>query len=373
VVAVTLKKWKSSDNNTTGTTTKIPPETIIRFLKGVAPIEKLAVLYTPGERQTEIQMLELRKMEAPYRIKIVPIILSKDEDAIRILPKVVDSVDAIYLTGYVPGPFPGFAVTANALQSQCGRKLALGDNRDCDDDAFLVILNAGGSVTYASYLGGQGSDKGTGIAVDADGSVIVTGNTFSPDFSTTPGALMTTCHVEALTEACYYDTFVTKFAPDGTSIDWSTYLASDEAGVLDFSSGIAADAQGNIYVTGYTAGTHFPVQNAVQNQLSLGNCSGFFTRFCFDVYLTVFDADGALIHSTYLGGTGDEYTGGLAVDAQRNVYMTGYSYSAHFPTTPGVIQPQAGPGAEFFVAKIGAASGGGGGSSHTVYLPVIIR
>jgi hypothetical protein len=282
--------------------------------------------------------------------------------------------DAIYLTGYVPGPFPGFAVTPNALQSQCGRKLALGDNRDCDDDAFLVILDSAGTVTYASYLGGNGGDRGTGIAVGPDGSIVVTGDTFAPDFPTTTGALMTTCHADPSLGSCYYDTFVTKFAPGGTSIEWSTYLNSDESNVLDFSKGIATDAQGNIYVAGYTAGTHFPVQNALQNSLSLGNCSGGFTRFCFDAYLTAFAPDGSLINSTYLGGTGDEYTGGLAIDPQRNVYLTGYSYSAHFPTTTGVIQPQAGPGAEFFIAKIGAGGGGGGGNlPHKVYLPMTVR
>jgi hypothetical protein len=152
--------------------------------------------------------------------------------------------DAIYLTGYIPGPFPGFAVTPNALQAQCGRVLALGDNFNCDDDAFLVIMDAGGTVTYASYLGGQGGDKGTSIAVEADGSIIITGNTFSPDFPTTSGALQTTCHLETITELCYYDTFVTKLAPGGTSIEWSTYLNSDEAGVLDFAAGAAVDAQG---------------------------------------------------------------------------------------------------------------------------------
>lgn len=282
--------------------------------------------------------------------------------------------DAIYMTGYVPGPFPGFTVTPNAFQSQCGRKLALGDTRDCDDDAFLVIMDAAGTVTYASYLGGQGSDRGTGIAVDADGSVIITGDTFSPDFPTTSGALQTTCHLDTITELCYYDTFVAKFSPDGTALTWGTYLASDEANVLDFSKGVATDAQGKVYVTGYTAGQHFPVLNALQGSLSLGDCSGFFTRWCFDTYLTVFDADGTLIHSTYLGGTGDEYAGGLALDPQRNIYLTGYSYSAHFPTTNGVIQPNPGPGAEFYIAKISAVSGGGGGNlPHRVYLPMAVR
>ena len=52
--------------------------------------------------------------------------------------------------------------------------------------------------------------------------------------------------------------------------------------------------------------------------------------------------------------SGDEYTGGIALDTAGNAYITGYSEAANFPTTNGVVQQKAGPGYEFFVAKIGA-------------------
>jgi hypothetical protein len=283
--------------------------------------------------------------------------------------------DAIYLTGTISGPFAGFAVTPNALQKECGRQLALGTNHDCDDDAFLVILSSSGTVTYASYLGGNGGDKGTGIAVAPDGSIAVTGNTFAPDFPTTAGALLPACVQDLTTQSCYYDTFVTHFAPGGASIAWSTFLESDDSSAMDFAKGVVMDPQGNVYVSGYTSGTAFPVKAAIQNSLALGNCSGAFTRFCFDTYLSMFAPDGSLVYSTYLGGTDDEYTGGLALDPQNNVYVTGYSYSAGFPTTSGVIQSQARLGAEFFLAKISATSGGGGGGGQTfhVFVPAVRR
>ena len=108
-------------------------------------------------------------------------------------------------------------------------------------------------------------------------------------------------------------------------------------------------------MTGYTAGTKFPTKDAVQDSLKPGlNCSGAFTRFCFDAFVTKFSPTGQLIYSTYLGGLNDEYTGGLAVDAQGNAYIAGYSWSNDFPVTGGVLQPTAGLGSEFFIAKIGS-------------------
>ena len=260
--------------------------------------------------------------------------------------------NTIYLTGTVSDRFGMFPVTANAVQKLCGRKIALGAGLDCDDDAFVVALDSTGSPTYISYLGGLGSDAGTGIAVGADGSVVVTGNTFSADFPTTGGSLMPACKLDSITSACYYDAFVTRIKPGGSSLDWSTYLNSDDSNVMDFAKDVMMDANGNVYITGYTAGSHFPIKDPIQSSLALGNCSGTFTRFCFDTTISAFNANGALVFSTYLGGTGDEYAGGLALDPQAGIYVTGYSYSGNFPTTAGALQPGPNLGAEFYVAKI---------------------
>jgi hypothetical protein len=217
----------------------------------------------------------------------------------------------------------------------------------------VAVLSPAGEILYATYLGGSGGENGRGIAVDADGNILVTGNTFSPEFPTVK-ALQSTCPIEAPTDSCYYDTFVTKLKADGSTFIYSTFLNSNERDSMDFATGIAVDKAGNAYVTGFTEGTKFPTKDAVQDTLGGGNCSGVFTRFCFDAYITKFAPDGTLLYSTYLGGLGDEYTGGIAVDTAGNAYITGYSEAANFPTTNGVVQQQAGPGYEFFVAKIGA-------------------
>ena len=99
VEAGIAKGWKSSDNNTTGASARIPMDQLMRSLKLLAPVQRLAVLYTPGERHTEIMLKELQGLRAEFGIKVVPVILSKAEEVPRILPAVLQTVDAIALTG----------------------------------------------------------------------------------------------------------------------------------------------------------------------------------------------------------------------------------------------------------------------------------
>jgi putative ABC transport system substrate-binding protein len=93
------KGWKSSGNNTTGSSTRIPMAKVVKSLKDFAPVKKLAVLYTPGEKNSELQLIELQKIQESSQIRVIPVILSKEEDVALILPQVVDTVEAFYLTG----------------------------------------------------------------------------------------------------------------------------------------------------------------------------------------------------------------------------------------------------------------------------------
>jgi putative ABC transport system substrate-binding protein len=99
VEAGIAKSWKSSGNNTTGASTRIPVSTFISTLKEVTPLKRLALLYTRGEKHTEIQLTELEKIKEQYQIKVIPIILSNREDVAPTLSGVVQTVDAMYLTG----------------------------------------------------------------------------------------------------------------------------------------------------------------------------------------------------------------------------------------------------------------------------------
>jgi putative tryptophan/tyrosine transport system substrate-binding protein len=91
--------WKSSGNNTTGASSRVPMSMLVDSLKRIAPVKRLAVLYTPGEKHTEIILKEFQKLEGNSGIRVVPVIITKKEDVAQVLPEVLRTVDAISLTG----------------------------------------------------------------------------------------------------------------------------------------------------------------------------------------------------------------------------------------------------------------------------------
>ena len=91
--------WKSSGNNTTGASSRVPMLMLVNSLKRIAPVKRLAVLYTPGEKHTEIILKELQKLEVDSKIRVVPVIITKKEDAVQVLTAVLRTVDAISLPG----------------------------------------------------------------------------------------------------------------------------------------------------------------------------------------------------------------------------------------------------------------------------------
>ncbi len=182
---------------------------------------------------------------------------------------------SIYLTGATNSRFgTDFPTTPNAIQPICGRKQALGSDRDCDSDAFVLAFNPDLTVRYASYLGGNGSDEGRGIAVDSQGNMIVTGTAFSANFPI-KNAIQPACPIDTSNNACSYDSFVTKIAAGGGLV-YSSYLTSSEPESQTFATDVAVDKDGNAYVYGFTNGTALPIKNAVQPNRSTGVCLGGF-------------------------------------------------------------------------------------------------
>ncbi len=94
-----VEDWQKPGNNVTGTSTKIPMMKIMATLRDLAPVKKLAVLYTPGEKNSEAQLADLKKVEEQSRIKVEPVPLSRQENIEQIMLEVVHTADAVYLTG----------------------------------------------------------------------------------------------------------------------------------------------------------------------------------------------------------------------------------------------------------------------------------
>ena len=195
-------------------------------------------------------------------------------------------------------------------------------------------------LVYSTFLGGSSDDYGGGIAVDTSGNAYVMGDTNSTNFPTTPGAFRTT-------KGGSSDAFVTKLNLTGSALVYSTYLGGSSD---DYGQAIAVDTSGNAYVMGNTISSDFPTTPGAFQTTYGGGSDAFVTELN--------PAGSALVFSTYLGGSNTEYGGGIALDTSGNAYVTGYTNSENFPTTPGAFQTTKN-GTEFsgdaFVTKLNPA------------------
>ena len=129
---------------------------------------------------------------------------------------------------------------------------------------------------------------------------------------------------------------------------YSTYLGGTNGGNRgDYGSSVAVDSSGNVYVTGTANSTNFPLtENGYQ---LVNNAAGSGAN----AFVTKLNSTGtALIYSTYLGGSDNDYANGIAVDSSGNAYVAGAAYSSNFPVTPGALQTTSAGGINAFIAKL---------------------
>jgi hypothetical protein len=230
----------------------------------------------------------------------------------------VDASGAAYITGETTSAdFPTKSPLQQALHGR---------------DAFVAKLTPDGtSLVYATYLGGNGEELTSDIAIDLTGAVYITGRTTSLDFPTTSPFQPTFKGVS--------DGFVAKLTANGNAVAYSTYLGgSDE----DWAHSIAVDITGAAYLTGYTDSPDFPTKSPLQS-----TSHGFL-----DVFVAKLTSDGsALVYATYLGGSGSDTGFGIAVDHTGAAYVTGLTLSSDFPTK-SPVQPTFNGAADAFVAKL---------------------
>lgn len=210
-------------------------------------------------------------------------------------------------------------------------------------DVFVSKLNANGTaLVYSTYLGGGYSEYGYGIAVDGSGNAYITGRTYSTNFPTTSNAFDTSWNGGDT------DVFVTKLNPSGSALVYSTYLGGEG---IDGGYGIAIDGSGNAYINGATSSSDFPTTS--------GAFSNSFNGFD-DVFVTKLNPSGtAVLYSTFLGGGDSDISLGIVLDGSRNAYITGWTQSRYYPTTPGAFNTMYNGcvyyfGGDVFVTKISA-------------------
>ncbi len=224
--------------------------------------------------------------------------------------------------------------------------LFAGGGGDSLQDAFVTKLNSSGSaLLFSTYLGGFNTETGDGITIDGSGNIYVVGTTLSSNFPTANA--FQSAQVDVPGGSNCNSAFVSKINPATPSLVFSTYL---DGNGCDNARSVALDTGGNVYVTGNSSSTDFPVANAFQSTRS-----GFFNS---DVFVTKFTTSGSLVYSTYLGGGGDDIGLGIAVDASGNAHVTGQTTSGNFPTLNPIQAAHGGGPEDVFVTKFNSSGSG---------------
>ena len=191
-------------------------------------------------------------------------------------------------------------------------------------------------LIYSTLFGGSGTEVAYGVAADPQGSVYIAG-------TTTSTTLPTQSALQPENKGGPTDVFVFKFDPGATQLVYSTFIGGSGT---DEAHGIAVDAGGVAYITGFTQSTDFPIVNGFQRTRAGAQ----------EAYLLKLNSAGTgIVFSTYLGGTSDDRGIAIAVDVTNNAYITGVTASSDFPTLSPFQRTNAGGFADGFVSKISAA------------------
>ncbi len=238
----------------------------------------------------------------------------------------VDTGGNAYLTGQTESA--NFPVTPGAFQTEY-RHL------------FVTKLNPSGTgLVYGTFLGGNSYDEAWAIAVDESGHAYVAGDTASSNFPTTPGAFQPTYHPgSSVTREG--DVFVLKFNPPGNGLVYGTFVGSTDH---DVGFDLAIDSLGRAYVTGATYGVDFPTSPNAFRTTPPGYPDAFVAKLN--------AAGSALAYGTYLGGSFGDAGYAIAADSLGHAYVTGYTNSTNFPTTPTSFAPSYNGGQDAYVTKL---------------------
>lgn len=181
------------------------------------------------------------------------------------------------------------------------------------------------AIRFATYLGGGTEDMGRDVATDAQGNVVVVGNTTSAGFPVSAGSYDATYDGSGSYPS---DAFIMKFSPAGVRL-WGTYLGGPE---FERAYAVEVDDQGSIYVAG-RAGAGFPV-TAGALQTSFGGGFGGPEYGNQDGFLCKFTADGQTrVFCTYFGTDDFVPIRDIAVDANHDIYLVTSDSTDGFPAS----------------------------------------
>ncbi len=244
----------------------------------------------------------------------------------------VDGAGCVYIAGITDST--NFPTTTNAFQPLYG---GLTNPAVAVNNTFVAkFAPSGTNLIYSTLLGGTNDDQAFGIAVDAAGNAYVTGAATSPDFPNTVTNLAILG--KSLTNNSTYgyavttNAFLTQITWNGTNaaIGYSMIFGGTNLDI-DAGYGVAVDPAGNVFVCGASSSTSFPV--TTNNIPDITGCLRATNSGGFDAFVIAFSPNaGSVLYSGYLGGVGDDFGNGIAVDPMGDAYIVGSTGSANFPT-----------------------------------------
>ncbi len=263
-----------------------------------------------------------------------------DDDSVQALA--LDGTGNVYVAGFTESAnFP----VSNPLQSQKGGgSCAAAGTPSCDDAFAAKIASDGSGLVWSTYFGGTSQDDAYGLALDPTGNVYTVGRTYSADFPVTSGSLQNGVPGDGVA-------FVAKLTPQGNALVYSAQFGGTGGTVA---TAVAVDPQGSAFLTGTTFSIDFPTVSAFQP--TCGSCNG--SQPSSDAFVAKLNPAGsALAYSTYLGGSGEDDGGGIALDASGDAYVTGITHSSDFPTA-NAEQPAFGGNSDAFVTELNPTGSG---------------
>ncbi len=189
-------------------------------------------------------------------------------------------------------------------------------------------------LIFSTFVGGDNDDVPSKVTQDVYGDIFLVGYSLSTNFPVRGPVFQKTFHGGSITG----DAVVVEVESAGFYLEWSSYLGGSGD---DQAFGLAVDTPGNVYVSGHTTSTDFPVTAGAYQTTCPVDASG----GCSSAFVTKVNPTGtALVYSTYLGGSNGlgETSYDIGLDANDDVYLTGITGSPNFPATPGAFQTQCG-------------------------------
>lgn len=202
------------------------------------------------------------------------------------------------------------------------------------NDCFVNQFDLNGFRIWGTYYGGESNEYPLDLAIDNNDMIIIVGVTYSVQGISTPGSFKA-IRTQPVNVNTTGEGFVAKFNSSGNLI-WGTYYGLNEIRAVDTDSNL------NIFISGDTGGNQY-ISTAGTHQLNISHNTSTGVHY-YDSFIGKFDTNGNRIWGTYFGGYDAEYNQDLKIDTEDNIYISGYTYSNNFISTPNSHQEVYGGG-----------------------------